>query len=60
MHERKFTDERQEQISEESIRYERAMRVRNYFADRKEAARIREEIVRNLMSEKYDSMVRTR
>lgn len=34
MHERETAPERMEPISEESIRYERAMRVRHYFEDR--------------------------
>jgi hypothetical protein len=58
MHERETAPERMEPISEESIRYERAMRVRNYFEDRKEAERVkikkRETVVQNINSGKYD------
>jgi hypothetical protein len=55
---RQIALERLEPISEESIRYERAMRVRNYFEDRKEAERVkikkRETVVRNINSGKFD------
>ena len=58
MHERETAPERMEPINEESIRYERAMRVRHYFEDRKEAERLktrqRETILQGINSGKYD------
>jgi hypothetical protein len=58
MNVREITPERLEPFSEVSIRYERVMRVRNYFEDRKEAERVkikkRETVVQNINSGKYD------
>ena len=58
MNKREIAPERLEPISEESIRYERVMRVRNYFNDRKESERLRierlEEILKGINSGKYD------
>lgn len=55
---REIALERLEPISEESIRYERAMNVRNYFEDRKEAERVkikkRETVLHGINSGKYD------
>ena len=55
---REIAPERLEPISEESIRYERAMRVKFYFEDHKEAERLktkqRETILRGINSGKYD------
>lgn len=62
MNKREISPERLEPISEESIRYERAMRVRNYFNDRKEAERLRieqrEEILKGINSGKYDHILK--
>lgn len=58
MHERETAPERMEPINEESIRYERAMRVRNYFEDHKEAERLKTKqrvtILQGINSGKYD------
>jgi hypothetical protein len=58
MNVREITPERLGPFSEVSIRYERVMRVRNYFEDRKEDERVkikkRETVVQNINSGKYD------